>query len=100
MFWILTPRSRLKDNRRFGGTCFLHFESVRLSQAETSIGRVEIRACTSIPNMTTISARDGNLHKHHSRSHLNLVQFLKRLGLLKIKVTVTESLRLRQNYSL
>jgi hypothetical protein len=34
IFWDITPCSLLKVNRRFGGTCRLHLQGRRISQAE------------------------------------------------------------------
>jgi hypothetical protein len=33
LFWDITQCSPLKVNRRFGGTCRLHFQGRRISQA-------------------------------------------------------------------
>jgi hypothetical protein len=33
VFWDITPCSPLKVNRRFGGTCHLHLQCQRISQA-------------------------------------------------------------------
>jgi hypothetical protein len=37
--WDITLRSPLKVNRRFGGTCHLHFQARRISQGRNQRGR-------------------------------------------------------------
>jgi hypothetical protein len=37
LFWDITPCSPLKDNRRFGGTCLLHLQGWRISQARNHV---------------------------------------------------------------
>jgi hypothetical protein len=41
IFWDITPCSPAKVNRRFGGICHLHFQGLRLNQAENQ----QLAAC-------------------------------------------------------
>jgi hypothetical protein len=42
VFWNITPYSSLKVNRRFGGTCCLHFQVLRISQARYQRGATKL----------------------------------------------------------
>jgi hypothetical protein len=45
-FWSITPRSPLKVNRRFRGTCRLHLRVRRISQEKTNVKQLSSRAST------------------------------------------------------
>jgi hypothetical protein len=62
IFWDITPSSLLKVNRRFGGTCYLHFQVRRLSRARNQ--------CESRWQEKHREVHDEELHKIFSSPHI------------------------------
>jgi hypothetical protein len=48
-FWNITPRTTLKVNRQFGGTCRLHLQGGRISQARNQREADGIRSWLCLP---------------------------------------------------